>query len=61
MLGLGDAAWSELITDYVVVAGLTGYATVRAGSLFAPSSKKVVPLVVGGGTAVRPHIFHGAD
>lgn len=48
MLGLGEGAWLELITDYVVAGGLTGYATVYAGSSFAPSNQKVVSLVVGG-------------
>jgi hypothetical protein len=48
MLGLGDGAWLELITDNVVAGGFIGYATVYAGSLFAPSNQKIVSLVVGG-------------
>ncbi|MCP5411151.1 MAG: hypothetical protein H6924_03320 [Alphaproteobacteria bacterium] len=48
MMGLGEGAWLEIITDTVIVGGLTGYATVRIGSLVAPSNQKVVSLVIGG-------------
>ena len=48
MLGLGDGAWLQLVTDYVISGGLTGYATVQVGSMIAPSHRKIVSLVVGG-------------
>lgn len=48
MMGLGDGAWLELITDNIIAGGLTGYATVYFSCLVAPSSRRVVSLIVGG-------------
>jgi hypothetical protein len=48
MIGLGDGAWLELITNSVIAGGLTGYATVHVGCLVAPSNRRAVSLVVGG-------------
>ena len=47
MFGLGDDAWLEKIWFNILAPGVTGYFTVMAGVIFAPSNKKIVALVCG--------------
>jgi hypothetical protein len=47
MLGLGDDAWLEKIWFNILAPAVTGYFTIMAGVLVAPSHKKIVSLVCG--------------
>ena len=47
MFGLGEDAWLEKIWFNVLAPAITGYFTVIAGVVCAPTNKKVVSLVTG--------------
>lgn len=47
MLGLGEDAWLDKIWFNALAPAVTGYFTVIAGVICAPTNKKVVSLVIG--------------
>jgi hypothetical protein len=60
LLGIGEGAWLNKIWVNVIAAVLTGYSTIFVGVLFAPSSKKIVALVLGGGVVLATGLVLGS-